>query len=145
MGTEGQRRRNRARRMRAKEMKVVKKKRDISFDAFYSLFIAAIFGYIIIDTSIETWQLCDRGVNTTAFIRNKRHRSTGKGGTYYVYEFHFNGRRYTDSSPYGNIGDYIEIRFIPDNPTNSQDIRQLEGRPIYKLYTKIKQRKDCLE
>lgn len=144
MGTVGQRRRNRARRMRAKELKTIKKKWDISFGRIFCICVASCIVYSIIYDNIRMWQLCDRGEITTGFIYTIIDYDNS-GGSARGYEFYLNYRRYEGVCSGGKLGDYIEIKYLPENPTKNRRWSELEKRPLYKLYTKIKQKRDGVE
>ena len=90
MGTEGDRRRNRARRIREKEQKRIKKKWDIPLIWIIGIAFFSWFSYEIYKGEKRNLLLYKTGVETTAFIYDL---SPARQGYYRHYEIYDNGRR----------------------------------------------------
>lgn len=113
MGTEGDRRRNRARRIREKEQKRIKKKWDIPLIWIIGIAFFSWFSYEIYKGEKRNLLLYKTGVETTAFIYDL---SPGRHGYYRHYEFYVNGRRYKGTTMSGKLGYTIPIFYLPADP-----------------------------
>ncbi len=136
MGTEVDRRRNRARRIRKKEQKRIKKKWDIPFSW---IIIAVLVPWLIYKqyrAEQENLSLYKTGVETTAFIYDL---SPGRHGDYRHYEFYVNGRRYTGSTLKGKLGYTTPIVYLPADPNINENVDDLNSSfavMFYKWFNK---------
>lgn len=137
MGTEGDRRRNRARRIKEKEQKRIKKKWDIPFKW---IIVAVLVPWLIYNTYqsvCESILLYKTGVETTAFIYNIRNKRRGADVKYY--EFYIDDRRYEGISFYGKLGYTIPVVYLPTNPNINEATRHLNDSfaiMFYKWFNK---------
>lgn len=120
MGTEGDRRRNRARRIKEKEQKRIKKKWDIPLIWIIGIAFFSWFSYEIYKGEKKSLLLYKSGTETTAFIYDTRFR---KGIDAKLYEFYVNDRRYTGSTLKGKLGYTIPIVYLPTNPNINDTMR----------------------
>ena len=134
MGTEGTRRRNRNRRLREKEMKSIpkpdKKRRDL-------IVICIVFGIIalgICKVELENIFLYEQGQTAKAYVY--RHTSKGRRGVS-LYEFRVDGIRYTGQDQNSEVGNYIEIAYLPQNPKINRNAKVLDKDLCVLLYRKI--------
>lgn len=130
MGTEGDRRRNRARRIREKEQKRIKKKWDIPLIWIIGIAFFSWFSYGIYKGEKENLLLYRSGVETTAFIYDTRFR---KGIDAKLYEFYVNDRRYTGSTYSGKLGYSIPIVYLPADP-NVNETRVRDRSLVISFY-----------
>ena len=136
MGTEGDRRRNRAHRIREKEQKRIKKKWDIPL---IWIIIAILVPWLIYKqyrAEQENLLLYKSGTETTAFIYDTRVR---KGLDAKLYEFYVNDRRYTGSTLSGKLGYSIPIVYLPADPNVNETARDLNSSfavMFYKWFNK---------
>ena len=134
MGTEGDRRRNRARRIREKEQKRIKKKWDIPL---IWIIIAILVPWLIYKqhrAEQENLLLYKSGTETTAFIYDTRFR---KGIDAKLYEFYVNDRRYTGSTLSGKLGYSIPIVYLPADPNVNETARDLNSSFAVMFYKRF--------
>lgn len=141
MGTEGERRRNRTRRLRKKELKRIKVKWDISVRWLIVIILVPFLVYKTYTLYADAWKLYDKGVTTTAFAcsipkSNKR---------CITYEFYINNKRYTGRSLNGKVGEHIEIKYLEEDPSVNKDIETLENRILYLIYKRKSLSKEYYE
>ena len=116
MGTEGDRRRKRTRRIREKEQKKIKKKWDIPLIWIIGIAFFSWFFYEIYKDEKNAILLYKYGVETTAFIYDSY---TKNGDDPNFYEFYVNDKRYTGCTHSGQLGYTIPIVYLPTNPNIS--------------------------
>lgn len=137
MGTEGDRRRNRARRIREKEQKRIKKKWDIPL---IWIIIAILVPWLIYKqyrAEQENLLLYKSGTETTAFIYDIRNKRRGADVKYY--EFYIDDRRYEGISFYGKLGYTIPVVYLPTNANINEATRDLNSSfavMFYKWFNK---------
>ena len=134
MGSTGSRRRNRNRRLREKEMKSIpkpdKKRRDL-------IVICIVFGIIalgICKVELENIFLYERGQTAKAYVY--RHTSKGRRGVS-LYEFKVDGIRYTGQDQNSEVGNYIEIVYLPQKPKINRKAKAIDQDWCVWVYRKI--------
>lgn len=130
MGTEGTRRRNRNRRLRKKGQKTDKKRRSL-------IIICITFGIITLligKVELENIFLYEQGQTAKAYVY--RHTSKGRRGVS-LYEFRVDGIRYTGQDQNSEVGNYIEIAYLPQNPKINRNAKVLDEDWCVLLYRKI--------
>ena len=136
MGTEGDRKRNRARRIKEKEQKRIKKKWDIPL---IWIIIAILVPWLIYKqyrAEQKNLSLYKTGVETTAFIYDTCPR---KGIYTKLYEFYVNDRRYTGSTLKGKLGYTTPIVYLPADPNINENVDDLNSSfavMFYKWFNK---------
>ena len=130
MGTEGTRRRNRNRRLRKKEQKTDQKRRSLIIICITFGIIALLIGKV----ELENIFLYKQGQTAKAHVY--RHTSKGRRGVS-LYEFRFDGIRYTGQDQNSEEGNYIEIVYLPQNPRINRNAKVLDEDWCVLLYRKI--------
>lgn len=130
MGTEGTRRRNRNRRLRKKGQKTDKKRRSLINICITFGIIALLIGKV----ELENIFLYEQGQTAKAYVY--RHTSKGRRGVS-LYEFRVDGIRYTGQDQNSEVGNYIEIAYLPQNPKINRNAKVLYEDWCVLLYRKI--------
>ena len=134
MGSTGRRRRNRNRRLREKEMKYIpkpdKKRRSLIIICITFGIIALLIGKV----ELENIFLYEQGQTAKAYVY--RHTSKGRRGVS-LYEFRVDGIRYTGQDKNSEVGNYIEIAYLPQNPKINRNAKVLDEDWCVLLYRKI--------
>ncbi len=130
MGTEGTRRRNRNRRLRKKGQKTDKKRRSLIIICITYGIIALLIGKV----ELENIFLYEQGQTAKAYVY--RHTSKGRRGVS-LYEFRVDGIRYTGQDQNSEVGNYIEIAYLPQNPKINRNAKVLDKDWCVLLYRKI--------
>ena len=130
MGTEGTRRRNRNRRLRKKGQKTDKKRRSLINICITFGIIALLIGKV----ELENIFLYEQGQTAKAYVY--RHTSKGRRGVS-LYEFRVDGIRYTGQDQNSEVGNYIEITYLPQNPKINRNAKVLYEDWCVLLYRKI--------
>ena len=137
MGTEGDRRRNRARRLRKREQKKIKKEWDIPFKWIIVAILVPWLIYKQYQAGQEHLLLYKTGVETTAFIYDLSPASSHSH--YRHYEFYVNDKRYKGVTQSGKLGYTIPIIYLPTDPYINHTVRDLNKTfsvTIYKRFVK---------
>jgi len=130
MGTEGTRRRNRNRRLRKKGQKTDKNRRSLIISCITFGIIALLIGKV----ELENIFLYEQGQTAKAYVY--RHTSKGRRGVS-LYEFRVDGIRYTGQDKNSEVGNYIEIAYLPQNPKINRNAKVLDEDWCVLLYRKI--------
>ena len=130
MGTEGTRRRNRNRRLRKKGQKTDKNRRSLIISRITFGIIALLIGKV----ELENIFLYEQGQTAKAYVY--RHTSKGRRGVS-LYEFRVDGIRYTGQDKNSEVGNYIEIAYLPQNPKINRNAKVLDEDWCVLLYRKI--------
>ena len=130
MGTEGTRRRNRNRRLRKKGQKTDKNRRSLIISCITFGIIALLIGKV----ELENIFLYEQGQTAKSYVY--RHTSKGRRGVS-LYEFRVDGIRYTGQDKNSEVGNYIEIAYLPQNPKINRNAKVLDEDWCVLLYRKI--------
>lgn len=136
MTSEGNRTRNRKRRMRKKELKRIKPKWDIPIQWVIIIILTPFIIYKMYSNGKETIELYNNGVETTALVTSD---IPSNHGTFVKhYEFYVNNENYIGLTIHGNIGDWISIKYLPEDPSINDSIEDMENNILLLAYKKIK-------
>lgn len=135
MGTEGSRIRNRNRRIRKKNLK--RPKQPFQFD--WSKYVArSIFFYMVFtfcNIPYENILLYNNGIKTTAVVYANARLRHGVNCSHY--QFYISGTRYKGRYADLEIGDSIEVIYLPKNPRVNFPAKGIESSSPVILYRKI--------
>jgi hypothetical protein len=101
-------------------------RRHVHFVHLFMICIALLgFVYVLIG-SIESAYIAKNGIETKGNITRIAKRGS-KGGKVYSYQFSFDNRTYTGKALYLklDIGDEVDVIFIPKNPNKNRVIDEL--------------------
>lgn len=134
MGSTGRHRRNRNRRLREKEMKYIpkpdKKRRSLIIICITFGIIALLIGKV----ELENIFLYEQGQTAKAYVY--RHTSKGRRGVS-LYEFKVDGIRYTGQDQNSEVGNYIEIVYLPQKPKINRNAKVIDQDWCVWAYRKI--------
>ena len=134
MGSTGRRRRNRNRRLREKEMKYIpkpdKKRQSLIIICITFGIIALLIGKV----ELEHIFLYEQGQTAKAYVY--RHTSKGRRGVS-LYEFKVDGIRYTGQDQNSEVGNYIEIVYLPQKPKINRNAKVIDQDWCVWAYRKI--------
>ena len=89
---------------------------------------------IIFKIEIENILLYDKGAKTMALVYDMRSLRTG---SMCLYEFNVSGLRYTGHDGTSNVGDSIEVVYLPQNPEINRNAKVLKHDWAIFVYRKI--------
>lgn len=135
MGTIGTRRRNRNRRLKKKEQRKQRRKCAFSRNQLILYILTCTITFLICRAEIQNILLYNHGKITKALVY--KYKST-RTGPLSIYQFYVSETRYIGRDIGLDVGDSIEVVYLPKNPEINRNAEMLERDWGVRLYRKIK-------